>query len=415
MKMKSKKNLQTLLKFSQIVFLTAFITTPAHAIKFHGPIVVDDAYIRKHGNVISGNYQGTNTEAAVTIVTPANVTITNSTLSGPSDLIQAVIDPANVTVTNTTGIGTNPNVRGVQKGIFLHVDTFSSITMQNNTIQGMRLGFFCNGYDGDLTTDNTLVIDNNVFTNVDARPSDGKGAYETTGQYNGQAVHLGYVNGVPGMDIGWNEVMNTANQSSTGVLIEINESGGTSSSPMSIHDNFISGAFPSYPGRDLYAFGGIEINGAVDDSPASASAYINITNNRVVATANFGIRIAAGNNITATANRVVSSGFLTTGGFYPMSTYGDAFGAVNANIYNQPATVFFNNNFSNNILGLIKNNGSKQPVRSDWSLDGQGGSVNGNTNYLPNDSADPTIADEQQEFIDWQNSNLAHHITVGAK
>jgi hypothetical protein len=415
MKMKSKKNLNTLLKLSQIALLTCFFATPAHAIVFHGPLVVDDAYIKKHGDIISGNYEGTNTQAALTILTAANVTITNSVLQGPSDLIQAVISPANLTVTNTTGIGTNPNVRGVQKGIFLHVNTFTNINMQNNNIQGVRLGFYCAGYAGDHTINDTLVIDNNIFTNIDARPSDGKGSYETTGQYNGQAIHTGYIYGVPAMDIGWNEIMNTANLSSTGALIEINESSGTTSSPMQIHDNFISGAFPTYPGRDLYAFGGILINGEPTDTANTASSFINIVTNRVVATANYGIAIAAGHDISATSNRVVSSGYLSPCTFYPMSTYGAAFGALNYNLYNQPATVFFNNNFSNNVLGLNKNNGSNAPVRSDWSLPGQGGAVNGNTDYVPNDSSDPTIADEQLEFFDWRNSHLAHHITVGVK
>ena len=96
-----------------------------------------------------------------------------------------------------------------------------------------------------------------------------------------------------------------------------------------------------------------------------------------------------------------------------MSTYGNAYGAVNINYYNQPATVFFNNNISNNVLGLIKNNGSNQPVRSDWNLTGQGGSVNGNTNFLPNDSADPTNTEQAQEMVTWQQAVSLNNILVG--
>jgi FlaG/FlaF family flagellin (archaellin) len=415
MKMISKNKFTVLQKLIQIAILTSLFSTSAQAIVFHKPLLVDHAYIKKHGDIISGNYQGDTGDAAITILTSDPVTIINSTLTGPGDMIQALVDSANITVTNTTGASTNPNVRGVQKGIFLHVNNFSNINMQNNTITGMRLGFFCKGYTGDGTTDNTLIIDKNTFVNIDARPSDGKGAYETTGQYNGQAIHLGNIFNVPGIDIGWNEVINTPFQSSTGALIEINESSGTSASPMQIHDNYIQGAFPSSPGKDLYDFGGILVNGLPDDTAATASSFLNIVNNRVVATANYGIAIVAGHDVNVTTNRVVSSGFLSTGQFYPMTaSYGNAFGGVNTNLFSQASSVFFNNLISTNVLGLIRNDGTKKPVRSDWSLPGQNGDVAGNTDYLPNDNTDPTLADEAQELADWLASAKTQNIVVGA-
>ncbi len=408
--------LPALVEFSKIVLITLFFSLPAHAeaIVFQPPLVVDQTYINKNGNVITGNYQGTLSQAAITIKTPASVIIANSMLQGPGDMIQALNVPANITVKNTIGIGTNPNTPNVQKGMFLHVNSFANINMQNNNIVGLRIGFYCSSYAGNKTSSNTLVIDKNVFTNVDARPSLGPGLYATTGQYNGQAVHTCNMFGVPGIEIGWNQVMNTANQSSTGALIEVNESSGTSASPMLIHDNFISGAFPTFPGKDLYAFGGILINGEPSDTAATASSFINITNNIVVATANYGITIGAGHNITAANNRVVSSGFLPNGTtFYPMSNYGNAFGAVNSNLYKQASSVFFNNSVTNNVLGLIKNNGSNAPIRSDWSLPGQAGAVAGNTNYIPNDNADPTVYAESQEFANWHQALKLSKITIG--
>jgi hypothetical protein len=389
-------------------------SSTAYGITYQRPIIVDKAYIKKHGNVITGNYAGTATQAAITIIVSDNVTITNSNLTGPYDLIQAMIKPANITVTNTTGIGTNPGPRGAVKGIFLHVNTFKNINMQNNIIQGMRLGFFCDGYAGNNTIDESLTINKNIFANIDARPSDGKGAYETTGQYNGQAIHLGNITHVPGMEIAWNEVMNTPFQSSTGALIELNETSGTAGSPLLIHDNYIEGAFPSYPGKDLYGFGGILVNGRPSDTAGIVSSHVHIRKNYVVATANYGISIAAGHDITVNENRVVSSGYLPNGAFYPMSAaYGDAFGAVNSNLYNQAATVFFNNIIENNVLGLIRNDGSNNPVRSDWSLPGQNNNSAGNVNYQPFNSSAPTLADEAQEFINWQQGAMSNNIVVG--
>jgi hypothetical protein len=412
--MRKDSYLKTFFYLSKIILLTTLISSPAHAIVFQSPIIVDDAYIKKNGNVIIGNFQGTSTQPAITVATKAPVVITNSVLQGPYDLIQDMTTPANITVTNTVGTGTNPNVRNVQKGIFLRVNTFANINMQNNNINGMRIGFFCNSYAGNKTASNTLVIDKNVFNNIDARPSDGKGSYLTTGQYNGQAIHTGNIFGLPGIDIGWNEILNVANQSSTGSLIELNETSGTAASPIQVHNNFISGAFPTKPGTDLYGFGGILVNGAASDTAKNASAFINIANNQVVATANYGIGIVAGHDVTVTQNRVVSSGFLPNGKtFYPMSTYGDAAGAINVNVFNQPAAVFFNNNVTTNVLGLIKNDGTNKPIRSDWNLPGQGGAVEGNVDFQPNDPSDPQTANEIQEFNNFQTALLLNHVTVG--
>jgi hypothetical protein len=402
-------------RLTLLTFFSLFICLPAQATTFQNPIVVDDAYIATNGNTITGNYQGTLTQAAITINTQQSVIISNAILQGPGDLIQALTVPANINVSNTIGMGTNPNVRGKQKGIFLHVAKFANISMKNNNVNGVRLGFYCNGYAGDFTTDNTLVIDYNVFTNIDARPSDGIGAYETTGQYNGQAVHLGNLVGVPGIDIGYNEITNAVNISSTGALIEVNESSGTLTSVLLIHDNFISGAFPTYPGRDLFNFGAILINGEASDTAKNASSFIHVTTNSVVATANYGIAVVAGHDVLVDHNRVVSSGYGSTNNvFYPMSTYGDAAGGVNVNLFNQPATVFFNNYVENNLFGLIKNNGQNKPVRNDWNLPGQSTSVSAtNHNFTPNDSTDPTVADEANELAFWLSGVADNNITVG--
>jgi hypothetical protein len=414
MRVKAK---QQLFKFSKIFLLTMLAAPSAHArqtITYQSPITVNASYIAANGSVITGNYQGTTTQAAITIATTSPVTIINSNLSGPGNLIQATAGGANITVKNTQGYGTNPNVKGAVKGIFLYVSSFANINMTNNNITGVRIGFYNSSYVGNKTASNTLIIDNNVFLNMDARPSNGNNGYISSGQYNVQAIHTGNIYGLPNVDIGWNEIMNTAGQSASGALIELNETSGTSSSPISVHNNYISGAFPTLPGSDLYAFGGIAVNGASNDTATTASSFINIANNNVVATANYGIAIQAGHDVTVTGNRVVSSGYLPNGTtFYPMSTYGDAAGAVNVNVYNQPTTVFFNNNVTNNVLGLVKNNGSNAPVRNDWNLPGQGNAVNGNTSYTPNDSADPTVYDETMEFSNWMQAARLATQTIG--
>jgi hypothetical protein len=417
---KSKKAFLHLPKITLLALACAcVVNSPALAAKWHGPIVVDKAYIKKHGNIISGDYEGTLTQAAITIVTSEPIQIVDSHLQGPGDLIQAVIDPANIYVYNTSGLGTNPNVKGVQKGIFLHVNKALNIVMNNNYIKGMRQGLYVDGYVGNHTHTNTISVMENVFSNVDGRPSNGANDYAGTGQYNGQAIHIGNVCNTADMQIAWNEVINVPRESATGAIFEFSNTGGTSTSHMLVHDNYIQGAFPAAPGAsgilDLYQFGAIALNGGPNDTVRNATAFVDVFNNQVVATANYGIALAAGHDNTIKNNRVVSSGFLTNGVFYAMSSYGDATGAYNTNIFNQPASVFFNNNITNNVIGLIKNDGNGNPVRSDWSLAGQGGAVEGNTSFLPNDNSDPTVHDEAVELANWHAKLRAKNIIVGLK
>jgi hypothetical protein len=392
---------QSKIKMSVLV-LAMTLSSSAFA---SGPLVINDAYVQANGNLINGgSYTGTITTPAITVLTKQPIIILNTTVQGPGDLINAFgVEGADLTVLNSTGLGTNPNIRGVQKGIFIKILNPANLAFRNCTITGVRLGLYLSGYGGNHTHWHTIRIMGNNFINVDARPSDGKNDYSETGQYNGQALHFQNVTNVPAMEIGWNSVVNDPDQSSSGALIEFSETSGTPTERFKIHDNYIQGAFPTQPGLDLYQFGGILMNGMPTDTAPYATAYVDIYNNVIVATANYGIGIAAGHDISAFNNRVVSSGFLASGAFYPKANYGAAYGAFNINRFNQTSNVFFNNLVSNNVLGLIANGGNNVPVRSDWSLPGQGSNVAGNTSYQPVSNARPNMSDEAFEYQNWQN------------
>jgi hypothetical protein len=399
-------------KFTAIALASSlFIVSPAFA---QGPIVVDDAYVQANGNLITGTFLGTLTQPAITVLTRLPVIIADSDVSGPGDLIYGPADNS-ITVINTTGEALNPNIRFQQKGIFLHLYTPANVLMQNCSVTGARLGVFIKGYAGNFTHNQTFIISENTFTDIDARPSDGKGSYETTGQYNGQAIHIGNAPGVPAMEFAWNQVINEPRNSTTGAEIEFNESGGTASSHAAVHDNYIQGSFPDYPGRDLYGFGGILLNGETTDTVDLTSSFIDVYDNQIVASANYGIAIFAGHDNSMRNNRVVSSGFTASGLFYPMNTrYGNAHGAYNANQYNLPATVFFNNNISSNVLGYIrKDDVSGGPVRDDWYLPGQNLDPESNVNFSPVSSTNPTLADEAAELASFQERLRVRHIKLG--
>jgi hypothetical protein len=395
-------------KLTALIVASALLPT-AHAasITYQGPLTVDAAYIAAHGAVITGNYQGTLTQPAIYVNTSTPVTIKKCNLTGPADLIYGL--GANITVTNCTGISTNPNVNGQQKGMFLHVEGAYNVDMQRNTITGSSFGVYINSYKGNHTPSQTIVITHNVMNNIDARPSNGNGGYATSGQWNAHAIQLNQVQGVPYMRMGWNQVVNVPFDSQCSDIINIFKSSGTKASPLVIHDNYLQGALPANPGVDKYTGGGIITDGGATDTVATATSFVNVYNNQIVASANYGISIAAGHDIKMYDNRIVSSGYTASGAFYP-ETFAN--GINNYNNYGQPSSVMFNDMTSTNVSGLIKKSSTNGPIRSDWYLPNQSG--NTNTSYQPSNSSTPSIADEAAEFTAWQAKLKAQNQTIGS-
>jgi hypothetical protein len=392
-----------------VTFIAAFIPlTAAFAIHPQGPLLVDNNYVKKHGAVIVGSYVGTVNTPAISVTTQTPVTIIYSDVSGPGDLIY--VQNADVTVMDTTGEGTNPNSYGTQKGSFVHAESPLNVNVQHNNVQGVRFAVYVNHYSGNNTPAQAIKVLYNQISNMDARPSDGNGAYFTTGEYNGHGFQLNGVQGVANIELGWNQIINTPYQSQCSDIINIYQSNGLPSSHILIHDNFLKGAFPVNPGPGVkYTGGGIITDGTAADTLTTATAYVDMYNNQVVATANYGLSLASGHDNTANNNRVVSSGYLTNGSFYP-TTFGN--GLNNYNNYNQPANIIFNNVMNNNYVGLIRSTATGGPTRSDWYLPDQSSSLQ-NTSWQPGDSAHPTIADENNEFVLWTQKVAQAGLTIG--
>jgi hypothetical protein len=383
--------------------ISAIPFTSAYAIIYQGPLVVDKVYVKKNGNVITGNYAGTLTSPAITVKSGTPVTIVNSNVTGPGDLIYG--NNVDLTVLNTNGISTNPNVAGQQKGMFIHIEGAIHLDIENNTAQGPSFGIYVNSYEGNYTHTEALRFINNVFSNIDARPSDGQGGYQQSGEWNGHGIQLNQVRNVPDVEIAWNQIINQPRMSQCSDIINIFDSSGTPTSHILIHDNYLQGAYPATPGQS-YTGGGIITDGNPTDTAQSATAYVDVYNNQVVSSANYGISIAAGHDNYFYNNRIVSSGYLADGTFIPMS-YSN--GINNYNNYSQPATTFFNNLTATNYVGYIASQGTGTgiPRRSDFYLPAQSG--NTNTEMLPVNAQTPTIANEQQEYVLWQEKFQASH------
>jgi parallel beta-helix repeat protein len=392
-----------------IIALTILPASAAYAIHYSGPIYVDANYVKKHGNVITGNYQGTTTLPAVTISNATgSIVVANCNLTGPGDMIYIV--NSNVSVTGTTAVGSNPNIAGTAKGMFVHAINPVNLSVTNNNVSDVSYGVYVSGYSGNYAVGQTISILNNKFSNIDGRPSNGSGGYVTTGSYNAHGIQLNNIHGLAHMVVAWNEIDNVPFQSQSAEVIETIDVSGICASHLAIHDNYVQGAYPADPGVDAYSGGGILINGTATDTATTASAFTDILNNQVVSTANVGIAIAAGHDNTVSGNRVVSSGYVATG-TTKLIAFSSAIGMYNWNYYNQAVTVFFNNMITNNVVGLIRKSSTGVPQRADTWLPGQTGGTN--TSFLPYTSTSPTLANETTEYQTWLQKLANQNQLVG--
>jgi len=378
-----------------------------------GPITVDDAWVSKNGSLVTGTYIGTAANPAIYVTTKKNITIQNAKVSGPNNLISLAAG-TNVTVKNTTGTGLNPNINGKFKGSFVTASRVANLIVKNCTVSGVYFGVYAVGFSGNTSSGQTINISNNIFNNIDGRASDGKGGYIIQGytkQPHAHAIQLNKVLNVPNIVIAWNQSINKPFQGMVNDIINIYSSSGTPSSHILVRDNYIQGALGSNPGNgESYSGGGIITDGYYADTATTTTAYVDIYNNQVVQTANYGVAIAAGNNNRIFKNRVISSGLLN-GKLYVM-TYANA--ANNANLQKQATTTYFNNYVYDNVLGLIrKNKTTGTAMRSDWYLPGQKDSGN-NQHFSPNNSSSPTSTDENNEFTAWKKKLIANGIVIGA-
>ncbi len=316
---------------------------------YSGPLVITLS------GTYSGNWASTDpATAAVTISTSGAVVIVNSCLRGPGHLISALnVRTYNVTVKNCYGYGVNPNVSGKTKGNFVNLPLVSNLDVENCQVENTGGGVLVNQYSGLYDGVNTIKIKNNRFINMDGRLSDGTGGYQPTGHALLHTIMLDNVRAVPGIEIAWNEMINTPYASAGEDVINMHRTSGTPTSHLLVYDNYIYGAWPTDPATEGYSGGGIITDGAATDTATTATAFTEVYNNQVVATVNYGIAIASGHDNSFHNNRVLSSGLLPDGTWI----HGQNVGAYGWNYANQPTTTFFNNSINSNLVGWMKQNG----------------------------------------------------------
>jgi hypothetical protein len=389
------------------------------------------------GGTYTGNYQGDASHPAVTVNTTQPVTLYNCNLSGPGALIFGpnTIGHKNITVIGCAGYGLNPNNPGQPKGRFLTSDYNDNIDVEHCYMDGTGGIYLGGGYQGNGTAANTITIRYNVAHNIDSRPSDGHGGYQTGSTSRGasdnntfyQFVQLNHQGSVPNVEIAWNQVINDPGNSRVEDNINVGGgSGGTSSSPLLIHDNYIQGAYPSLPASQSFSGGGILLS---DGATTNSGFFVQAYNNQVVSTTNYGISIdgnTGGHDCVLYNNRIVSSGLLPNNQpIYAMNvgTYvTDSVDGKNYLGYNNLASIpNGSGGWIGNLIGWVQpggtqRNGGTGAVQNPAFFDLGSGAAN-SAEYGRQTvwgGAGPNRGDEYNEYLGWLRKTAGAHIAVGA-
>jgi hypothetical protein len=239
--------------------------------------------------------------------------------------------------------------------------------------------------------------------NERTRRSDG---YSEKGYKIRQFLQLDKVQGVPGIEIAWNQVVNEPGRSRVEDNINIYLSSGTSSNPIRIHHNYIRGAYTVRPWQGGttsdatwdydwgYAGGGILLGDGRSDV-----AHVEAYDNQVVSTTNYGIAIASGHDISFYRNRVVSSGRLPDGRWIAEQNVG----AYIWDLYGTGSS-FYNNTGHDNLIGWVNTPGGG---RNDWWIP-DAASFDNNTHW-----PDITGETDAMEWSLWQDRAAAAAIPIG--
>jgi hypothetical protein len=375
------------------------------------------------GGTYTGNWQSLDPDvAAVTINTSEPVTLQNCNLRSRGHLITDGQENVKLTVRGCKAVGLNPNVAGKSVGRFVILVKPNYAIIEHNFFKQTG-GIWIIDYGGNFTLGQTIKVRYNRAVNIDGRHSDGNGGYRK-GIKDWDKVSFMAFNhqrGLPGMEVAWNEVINTPYQSAVEDVISGYMSGGTPASPLRIHDNYLQGAYgndplnPAAPGEDgFYSGGAIQMG---DNADNKDFGYTWAYRNQIVGVSGGAISISGGHDSRIFNNRVVSSGALPNGKRWAWG------GGINVWDYYKWAgqsngEYYYNNRAYNNVIGVVlgfraDQNGQKQRGDTwfpDCATNTDGSSQCTGNKMLP----DPiTYQTEQNEYSLWQQKVREAGVKIG--
>ncbi|RZK24663.1 MAG: T9SS type A sorting domain-containing protein [Hymenobacter sp.] len=361
----------------------------AQTVSYSAPIVITQ------GGTYTGNYQSLSSGTpCVRVTTNDPVVLTGCTFSGAGNLVEAT-EGVNLTIRNCTGQGLTPSIDGQAPGRFVDSYKAKNLVIEHNSFtqtSGILINRWSAGQAGQ-----TLTVRYNRVRNIDGRWRNG-------GSTLSSFLQLNTVTQLAGVDIAYNEVINTADQSLVEDNINLYNSSGTAQSAIHVHDNFVRGAYPYPATATSYSGTGMTTDGD-GNTLALAAGYIEADHNQFVGTGNAAMNLAAGHDIYYHDNRAVTSGTLPDG-----RRFNAGYAALGIfNYYNQLSNIFFNNRMENNTVGYVRW-GSNAPYQDRQDLSPGACATCTGTISLPNPI---TTATEDAEATLWQQKLQQAGITVG--
>ncbi|RZK27808.1 MAG: hypothetical protein EOO61_22915, partial [Hymenobacter sp.] len=218
----------------QAFLMLAAVAMPL-APAFAQAVVYNDPIVITKGGTYTGNYRSNvSGQPAVLINTNEPVVLDGCSLAGAGNLIQSG-SGSNLTVRNCRGQGLAPTVDNQSPGHFVDAYQSQSLVIEHNFFSGTS-GIVVNRWSG-AGSGPTLTVRYNQARNIDGRWRNGGGTRSSF-------LILNTVQHLPGVEIAYNEVLNTPDQSLVEDNINFYNSSGTADRPAHVHDNFVRGAYP---------------------------------------------------------------------------------------------------------------------------------------------------------------------------
>lgn len=389
------------------------------------------------GGTYSGYWETTNpNESPVIIATSEPVTIVNSVIIGNTaaggnnygntGLIEgqgAGFFGLNLTVRNSQLIGNSPGGLDQTQARAIRLINPKYLQFDHNDVTGTT-GIEVFGYADDVASfkpADQLRITNNLFTNIDGRITDGNGGFKSENSLGANAVQFNYVRNQPNVEIGWNKIVNTAGSSAQEDVINMLNSEGTSTSSISIHDNYIGGQYSANPEAKYSTGSGINV---VDNTDPIISGYVNVNGNVITGTQADAIDLNGGHDVNVYENVIVNTGRLPNGNrLASVST-----GIRSWNYYGWNSSLFFNNSVFSNSVDSQQVNTDGTTIRSDFEsyqpgttrvfVSGDGNNLgisgaNGFGNYSRYPGQTLTLSQETIAYNEWAQRVTNAGLTIG--